>query len=55
MGLSIDSSVGGGGQLAQAVVEALLGEDDADVGRRRLGEDTGDVAGGQLVLEPRGR
>ena len=38
-------------QLAQRLVEAGVGLDDADVGERRLGEHTGDVAGSQRGLE----
>ena len=37
--------------LAQRVVVAGLGQDDADVRQRRLGEDAGDVAVGELALE----
>ena len=36
---------------AQRVVEARLGQDDADVRQRRLGEHAGDVAVGELALE----
>ncbi len=40
-------------QLAQALEEAGLREDDADVGQGRLGEDRGDVTVGELTLDRR--
>ena len=39
------------GQLAQAVVEAGLGQDHAGVGHHRFGQDRGDVALGQRGLD----
>ena len=39
------------GELAQRVVEAGVGQDDADVGQRRLGQHAGDVAVRELALE----
>ena len=39
------------GELAQRLVKARLGQDDADVGQRRLGQHQRDVAGGELALE----
>ncbi len=41
------------GQLAQPAHEAVLGQDDADVRQRRLGEHRGDVAVAQLLLDAR--
>ena len=38
-------------QLAQPLVEARLGQDDADVRQRRLGEHAGDVAGRERGFE----
>ena len=40
------------GQLAERVVEPVLGEDDPDVRQRGLGEDAGDVLGSKRFLEP---
>ena len=42
---------GSAGELAQAVVVSRLGKDDSDVGERRLDQDAGDVAVGELALE----
>ena len=42
---------GGAGRGAQRVVVAGLGQHDADVGQRRLGEHARDVAVGELALE----
>ena len=39
------------GQLAERVVEAVVGEDDADVRQRGLGEDARDVACAERLLE----
>jgi len=46
---------GSAGELAQAVVVSRLGKDDSDVGERRLDQDAGDVAVGELALERRDR
>ena len=46
-----EQRAGGARQLPQRVVVAGIGQHDADVGERRLGEDAGHVAHGQRRLE----
>ena len=51
----IDDEDGAGlaGQIAQGLVEAVIGQHHADIGHDRFGEDAGDIARGECCFERR--